>query len=68
MKRYIIYKELPAPDGNTVPVYLKANGDFTYDEFQAKEYRVKWWVEMLKIILELILKFGFKNNLKIKKL
>ncbi len=68
MKRYIIYKELKSEvTGNNYPVFLKENGEFSYDPKDAKTYNVRNWIELiLKFINILIIIFG--KDLKYKEL
>lgn len=68
MKRYVIYKELKSEvTGNNYHVYLKDDGDFSYDIKDAKRYNARNWIELiLKIINILIVIFG--KDLKYKQL
>jgi len=61
MKTYIAYKE----DSFGNPLYLKEDGNFTYDEKEAKEYKKKWWIELIYLLLDLLINWGI--DIKIKK-
>ena len=66
MKRYVIYKELKSEvTGNLYNVYLKDDGDFSYDIKDARRFNARNWIELiLKIINILITIFG--KDLKYK--
>lgn len=64
MKKYVVYKTMPAPDGGTVDIFLKENQEFSYDPKDAKVHKIKNIIEIIVFVLQLILKFG---NLKYKK-
>lgn len=62
MKKYIIYKV----GKNNREVYLNESNSFVTDKKYAKEYRVEFWVDILKIIIEIIRLFGVKSKIKFK--
>lgn len=51
MKEYVIYKDVPNLLGRgSQEIYRKEDGSFTENISEAKVYKVKWWVDVLKII------------------
>lgn len=68
MKRYVIYKELKSEvTGNLYNVYLKDDGEFSYDIKDAKRYNARNWIEaVLKILIILWDIFG--KDLKYKEM
>jgi len=44
-----------------VKYYLKEDGDWTPDKLLAKEYKGRFWIELLKILVDLIKYLGLTN-------
>ena len=52
----VIQKEISG-----VKYYLKADGDWTPDKLKAKEYKGRFWIELLRVLLEIAKTFGLTN-------
>lgn len=50
-----------------VKEYLKEDGTFTRDRLQAKEYKGQFWIELLRILVDLVRIIGVSNLKFIKK-
>ena len=59
MRTYIAYKRV-----NGVKEYLTEDNTFTRDRTRAKEFNVKFWIEVLKIIIQILSLFGVSVKLK----
>ena len=62
MKTYVFTKQ----DDFGTDIYERPDGSFSYDIDEAKEYKGKFWIELLKILIQLISIFGI-GKLKLKK-
>lgn len=60
MREYVAYQN----DGLGNQKFLQANGVFTYDESTAVRYKGRFWIELLKVLLQLIITFGINTKLK----
>lgn len=47
-------------------IYLKEDGNFTYNLDDAKVYEEKWWHRIVYMILEILLTWGFTVKMKRK--
>ena len=50
-----------------VKQYLDEKGNWTRDRLQAKEYKGQFWIELLKILVDLVRIFGVSNIKFVKK-
>ena len=64
MKTYVIYKTL----ANGKEMYLQPDKRFAYSLENAKRYPVKWWIDLLMIIIEILRLFGGNKEIKYKQL
>ncbi len=64
MKTYVIYEEVPHPNGHTNRYYHVGNGDVSLDPKDAKKYNAKNWLEFIVTILQLVIKLLGNKKLK----
>lgn len=63
---YIIYKDMPTAVGEDVRVYYTGKGEFSYNENEAK--KIEKWIDVIKMVLQIIFAFLNMENLKYKKI
>ena len=60
MNKYVAYKK----DMFGNKLYLKNDGEFTYLESDAKQYKGRFWIELLGIRLKIFMTLGITVKLK----
>ena len=68
MKHYVIYEEVPHPEGHVNRFYHCGNGEVTPDPKAAKIYKAANWLEFIITILQLIVKTFGNSKLKYTRL
>ena len=58
MAVYVFYKK----NKNGLRAYLTEGGDFTVSRQQAKKYDIRFWIELLNIVIQILSIFGVRTK------